>query len=763
MYSSKTDELTIKAKQAIECINTTQAPIFLTGNAGTGKTTFLKNLSVYTHKKFIIVAPTGIAALNAGGTTIHSQFLLPHGTFLPGRDSTLDTFSPGNQYNQHILARKHPLNSHRKKILRSIDLLVIDEVSMLRADLLDAIDYRLRSARGNVHQPFGGVQILFIGDLYQLPPVVRREDESLLHAYYQSPWFFEAICLQKTELVYVELDKIFRQQDEKFINILNNLRHNRATPEDYEVLNTYYNQNLNIHEIQDTITLTTHNQQAENINQLALEQLPGKLFKFQATISGDFSDGMFPVPQLLLLKEGSQIMFVKNDTENKSYFNGRLATITNISDEGVEVKMHDDGSYLIVNQQKWENKKYTIDPNSQDIIEMVTGTFEQLPIKLAWAITIHKSQGLTFEKAIIDPGRAFADGQVYVALSRLKSLNGLTLKTRVHPGVISTDRIVVHFTEHRIKENLIERQLEKKQREYAGERMVSAFDLEGIIRALQPGKKIDQQNPDESEQLRRVFQILLNDITEQEPTTDRFREQLLGLLHHGDLNQLFDRLKKGSLYYINFFWKWITDINRIALMSGNNKLSKSILSITDEAEHLLVLKLTEIERIGEVVYGILKGGSFPVKQFEEQDENRRKKRSELLQILKVEIPVAEKKPKKIKNTGSKTSDKQASHLTTIMMFKSGKSGEEIASLRNLVPGTIEQHLLQGVKEGILDINEWISSELQQLFREIIAGISKPVKIKEVYQAAGGRISFGMLRALIHSTREEDIRIGNTGM
>ncbi|MDH4058255.1 MAG: AAA family ATPase, partial [Cyclobacteriaceae bacterium] len=301
-------------ESAVMFINTTSSHIFLTGKAGTGKTTFLKNLAKNTHKSFLIVAPTGIAALNAGGVTIHSQFLLPHGTFLPERTLHQNFSFAGNYFAQDTLAKKHPLNSARKQVLRSIDLLVIDEVSMLRADLLDAIDYRLKAARGNFFQRFGGVQLLLIGDLYQLPPVVKREEEMLLQNYYPSPWFYEAHALRDDSFVYIELDKIFRQHDEDFISILNNLRNNIITPSDIEELNRHYRAPEEIGNLKEVITLTTHNYKADDLNLKALWELDTPSYYFDARIDGDFPESMYPAQQRLELKEGAQIMFIKNDT-----------------------------------------------------------------------------------------------------------------------------------------------------------------------------------------------------------------------------------------------------------------------------------------------------------------------------------------------------------------------------------------------------------------------------------------------------------------
>jgi len=741
--SSSTPILTERAEEAVRCINTTLAPIFLTGNAGTGKTTFLKNLPHYTHKKLIIVAPTGIAALNAGGTTIHSQFLLPFGFFIPGRNQSSDSFNGSGSYNQHILARKHPLNGQRKKILRSIDLLVIDEVSMLRADLLDAIDYRLRSARSNFYQPFGGVQVLFIGDLHQLPPVVRREDESLLLTHYNSPWFFEAHCLKSLNLFYIELDKIFRQQDDEFIRILNNLRHNRATFEDYELLNEHFRPDLDISQVKEIITLTTHNRQADQINQLALEQLPGKAYRYEANITGDFPESMYPVPALATFKKGSQVMFVKNDTDKKTYFNGRLATITDISDDGIEVRMHDDGSQLVVSTQSWENKKYDIHPETQEVTEHVIGTFEQVPIKLAWAITIHKSQGLTFDRAIIDPGRAFADGQVYVALSRLRALNGLILKTRIHSGVVSTDQLIVQFSEHQKNEKSSD-ELRKRQLEYAGQRMISAFDLEPIL------KLISRKSEDENvPQLEKPFNALLESILSQKSTSEKFREQLLRILNDENIDQLNERLNKGIEYFQNRIWHWMEMILNVGLTQWKKKKSQSTLA--DELDHLLMNQLMEIERLPILLKGVLSNQDINVENFKSSDAERIHKRKTLLE--KYQSLQHQENQKNKTKTGSKKSlpklnKKIPSYQITLALFQSGKDTSTIAQEREITQGTVEQHLLEALSKGEIVLRDWISAEEETIVHQAFKSLKKSTGLKEVFQATGNQISYGRIRAIL---------------
>ncbi|HAQ71835.1 MAG TPA: helicase, partial [Flavobacteriales bacterium] len=434
---------------AARFVNNTNANIFLTGKAGTGKTTFLHELAKKTHKRFVIVAPTGIAALNAKGVTIHSQFLLPLGTFLPVRDPSGEHSDGARVFTQYTLARKHPLNAARKQVLRDIDLLIIDEVSMLRADVLDAIDYRLKSAKRNYNEAFGGVQVLMIGDLYQLPPVVKDHEWSILRNHYQSSFFFDALALKESGFVYIELEKIFRQQDDVFIRILNNLRNNIATQDDIAELNKHYQENVNNNPIPEVVTLTTHNYRADDINRSALNAIEKKAYTYSAEIEGDFPESMYPVETELQLKVGAQVMFIKNDSSEGKYFNGKLATIKDLDGLSITVELHGEKEDFVLRQEKWENKKYTVDSKSKELEEEIVGSFMQFPIKLAWAITVHKSQGLTFDKAVIDVGKAFAPGQVYVALSRLRSLDGLILGTRIDPRVISSDAQVIDFSKRK--------------------------------------------------------------------------------------------------------------------------------------------------------------------------------------------------------------------------------------------------------------------------------------------------------------------------
>lgn len=435
--------------QLFSLVEHTGRSIFLTGKAGTGKTTFLNNFTKKTHKKFIVVAPTGIAAINAGGVTIHSMFGLPLRTFIPTTER-IDGSSANNiaDLSQHFKYRKDKL-----KLLREVELIIIDEVSMLRADVLDMMDYALRHIRRNPSK-FGGVQMLFIGDLYQLPPVVR--DEQILSQYYKSPFFFDSHALQDLPLVTVELTTVYRQKDEKFLEILNSIRDGEVNDIDFAELNKRYIPDFEPKE-EPYVYLTSHNRMADDINQKKLAELPGKPYQYKAEIIGNFSESQHPNDEILELKAGAQIMFIRNDASGeRRYFNGKLAEVISLNEREISVLIDGDDEVYKLKKETWEQKKYGLDEN-KNITEIISGSFTQYPIRLAWAVTIHKSQGLTFDRLIIDAGKSFASGQVYVALSRCRTLEGIILKSRITPDAIFADRRVGKFQDethanHRLEE-----------------------------------------------------------------------------------------------------------------------------------------------------------------------------------------------------------------------------------------------------------------------------------------------------------------------
>ena len=387
--------------QLFDLVENTSRNIFLTGKAGTGKTTFLNNFVKKTRKKHIVVAPTGIAAINAGGVTIHSMFGFPLRTFIP----TLERINENLAMNIPDLMQHFKYRKDKLKLLREVEVIIVDEVSMLRADVLDMMDFSLRHIRRN-QEKFGGVQMLFIGDLYQLPPVVRDENEYIMKQFYASPFFFDAFVLKNTNLLTVELTEVFRQKDEDFLEILNEIRDGNLSREHYEKLHERYIPDFEPKE-EAYVYLTSHNRIADDINTKKLNELGGKTYQFKAKIVGDFKESQFPNEEVLELKVGAQVMFIRNDaTQEKKYFNGKLAEVVDLSADEIWVRIDGDDEDYKLKKENWEQKKYSLDAE-KNIEEEVLGSFEQYPIRLAWAVTIHKSQGLTFDRLIVDAGKSF--------------------------------------------------------------------------------------------------------------------------------------------------------------------------------------------------------------------------------------------------------------------------------------------------------------------------------------------------------------------
>src|SRR5215216_1401584 len=471
-------------QKAVAFVNQTNKHLFLTGKAGTGKTTFLRYIKENSFKKMAVVAPTGVAAINAGGVTIHSFFQLPFGPFVPTQKNNWEVFN-GNVNNQHSLFKNLRLSGAKRDLLRELDLLVIDEVSMVIADMLDAVDAVLRHVRRQPLIPFGGVQMLYIGDLFQLPPVVRNDEWNVLKEYYDSPFFFNAHAVKQATPVYIELKKIYRQSDSAFIGILNNIRNNICTKEDLQKLHEHYKPDFAPAKEENYIVLTSHNEKADLINRRELQKLPGQVYSYKAEISGEFYDRSFPAEEVLNLKVGAQIMFIKNDKgEFRRFFNGKIGIIKNIFDDKIYVSFPHETDTLTLEKETWQNIKYSYNKDSDKIDEEELGTFKQYPIRLAWAITIHKSQGLTFDKAIIDAGSSFAPGQVYVALSRLTSLDGLVLHSRIHPNCISTDSRVLDFVKSEESEEQLQEILKEEQEAFVKQSLLKGFNWQKVQDAV---------------------------------------------------------------------------------------------------------------------------------------------------------------------------------------------------------------------------------------------------------------------------------------
>lgn len=714
------------AALAAQFVNSTNRNVFLTGKAGTGKTTFLRRLADSTHKRYIILAPTGIAALNAGGVTIHSQFLLPFGTFVPDRKLPEDLPEYGTFHDRDTLNRRHPLNAVRRNVLRDVELLIIDEVSMLRADLLDAIDHRMRSVRQRWDLPFGGAQVLMIGDLYQLPPVVKDEEWRVLQRWYKSAHFFEAHVIQQSGYAHIELDKIFRQQDDVFIGILNNLRENTVTAADVEVLNGFYKAAITEKDSDGVITLATHNRQADELNQRALAKLAGKLHTFDAKVDGEFPESMFPVLRELQLKEGAQVMFTRNDPE-KIYFNGKLARVESITEKGITVRMVDGDLQYMLRETEWENKRYVVDPITKEQKEQVLGTFTQFPVKLAWAITVHKSQGLTFDKAIIDVGQAFAPGQVYVALSRLRSLKGLILRTRISPSVVSTDRDVVAFTERRHGQQPLPEQLKEQQHYYLRIVLTSTFDLGDMLkRAEMIQKDHDTSNEFEDDSMKTALVRFMDKLRSEELNSRKFQGQLLRLIQEQDRETLLARIGKGAEYYSLFLKESMKDLlQHLAQVEALGR-SKQYSEDLRELDAMLVQKVGMIAKAAHVTTCILQGKEVvkdpalerllveqrkalveevktwavenrPKVSIKTGRKRRRPDRDEW------ELPSTEKTKKGTKPVKGET------YIKTFALLNAGKSMVEVAAERGLSLATIEGHAAKGIAQGAVPIGSVLDS------------------------------------------------------
>jgi len=471
-------------QKAVAFVNDTDENLFLTGKAGTGKTTFLKYIKAHTPKQCAIVAPTGVAAINAGGETIHSFLQLPFGPFIPGNGGGFGRQAEGTQ-DKHSLLANLRMRDSKLKLLRRLELLIIDEVSMVRCDLLDSMDLVLRHVRKD-HRPFGGVQMIFIGDLFQLPPVAQEEEWYILRNFYNSPYFFDSKVLREQPPLYIELKKVYRQKDQAFIDILNRVRSGLVTQQDIDILNGRYDPRPEAHE--GYIILSTHNRIADAVNQQSLDRLEAPVHSFTGKITNDFSTKNLPTEEVLQLKVGAQIMFIKNDLQSpRRYYNGKIAVVSAIDNAGIWVRFPGDDTSepLQLELETWKNMRYTLNQQKGEIEEEESGSFTQYPIRLAWAVTVHKSQGLTLQKAAVDLNQSFAPGQVYVALSRCTSMEGLILRSRLAPENVIVDERVAIFAESEKDEDELEDLLRQSSRQAMAAQLVRIFSFTDILAAAE--------------------------------------------------------------------------------------------------------------------------------------------------------------------------------------------------------------------------------------------------------------------------------------
>lgn len=471
-----------KLKFVEEIVLHTDAHIFLTGKAGTGKTTFLRSLPMKTAKRMAVVAPTGVAAINAGGQTIHSFFQLPFGPQIP--EDARPSVGRDEWKSQTLASQFQKIRKPKLQLMRALDLLIIDEISMVRADVLDAVDAVLRRARRNT-RPFGGVQLLMIGDVHQLAPVAKPDEWEILAPYYDTTYFFGSHVLRQTPYLCVELDHIYRQHDADFVSLLNKVRHNQMDAECVRMLNARYLPGFTPKDDDGYITLTTHNYQADDINNRKLEALPGKKLVFEADIEGIFPESMYPTRETLELKIGAQVMFIKNDPNpEKAYYNGKIGKLTDYDEKTGRLEVTCGDESVTVSKIDWTNMDFQLNEETQDVEETVIGSFTQVPLRLAWAVTIHKSQGLTFDKLIVDAGQAFAHGQVYVALSRCTSLEGLVLKTQISQQALVNDYRVDHFVEAMPEHEPTKEKVDLLRQQYELENLSELINFQGIYQDI---------------------------------------------------------------------------------------------------------------------------------------------------------------------------------------------------------------------------------------------------------------------------------------
>ena len=791
-------------------VEDTNRNLFLTGKAGTGKTTFLHHLKNHLNKRLVVVAPTGVAAINAGGVTIHSFFQMPFGPLVPGHKG---------------LQEQKKFNRKKIDIIRTLDVLIIDEISMVRADLLDGIDQVLRRYKHN-HKPFGGVQLLLIGDIQQLAPVIKPEEWSLLSAHYDTPYFFSSKAYREARILSIELIEIFRQQNKTFIDLLEQIRTNRLTEDALKKLNSRYQPDYEPSDDESYITLTTHNHSAEAINTKKLNAIKSKSYFYKAKVTGDFPEHLFPTEESLEFKKGAQVMFIKNDSSpDKRYFNGKIGVITAIGKEFIEVQCPDDDERIDVKEESWENTRYSLDTYSKEIKEEYIGSFIQIPLKLAWAITIHKSQGLTFDKAVIDASASFAHGQTYVALSRCRTLEGIVLKSKIKRSSVINDLRVQQFSDELNSQKPDESILIESQQTFQHKLIGELFDFYPLIKPIDAILKMAYKNKTVIKgniitQLQTIKQALADLVK----ISQAFKKQLTEISQEGILPEndtaIQERFSKALVYYKTYLTERLqTPFEALTFETDNKDIRKEIEKRLDTVGEFLTEKTYCFNgiknRFNSKAYMNLRAKAQldkpkAKKRIDRTDYSDHPELFKELRALRTEyadiemiplyqvftqeslyqicekLPVTLNQLKKIKGMGKvriqrygqdiidivheyceqnnitpdlsepeiieKTKPKKgATYQLTFELQKEGLTIAEIAQKRSLAESTIEGHFAKLISEGQLKLEEVLPDKRYQ---ELKAFMQKTPyeSLNDLRQKVGEDYSFGELR-IIHSAIE----------
>ncbi|MDR1544486.1 MAG: helix-turn-helix domain-containing protein [Prevotellaceae bacterium] len=707
---------------ARDYVEQTSQHVFLTGKAGTGKTTFLRHIVQTTHKHAVVAAPTGVAAINAGGVTLHSLFQLSFAPYVPDAQYEHSRFS-----------------QVKLDVLRRMELLIIDEVSMLRSDTLDAIDAVLKRVRRN-SRAFGGVQVLYIGDMFQLPPVVKDDEWAILKQYYQTQFFFHSHILQQNPLVYIELKQVYRQQDSNFVDLLNRVRNNILQPSDFELLNSRFVPNFTPPANKKYITLTTHNYQADRINLEKLNKIQSQAFEFQGVIKDDFSESMLPVEITLQLKLGAQIMFVKNDSApEKLYYNGKIGTITKISYDEICVLCEGDDTEIQLHTETWENNRYTLNKESGEMEEEVLGTFTQYPVRLAWAITIHKSQGLTFNNVILDISRAFAAGQAYVALSRCTSLQGIVFQSLISPSAIQTDKYALTLSAKERSQTELENTLKIQKQIFWTEKLKNYFDLKPLFSIFYEfDKLLKEKIGEEFDDAKTLLENMRKFAHDQEDTIKKFQNQLQNICRQtaqsadlfADTDFKPDNLQERCQKAVEFFYPLYID-NLLLPMRENIqnfygvKKSKAYYKNLLNIEQDLMLFIEDLKKIRYYDKPFINGELLKIPQNKVETEIEKK------------IEEISKEPKRQKGDSAKLS---------FEMYQKGKPIAEIAAERKVTESTIFGHLSICISSGQISVYELVSREKVEQILPLIDAETKSTSV--IKNQLGDDISYDEIRAVM---------------